>query len=146
MAKEEEIVGVELHAYMQSLLSVAASLKSVLFLYSQTRVQSKTKITKAIYLPMFPPARNIETHTPENPFFGRCACFTDTSVYLEEEFDEGVPVSYNKRDLLLYACGIGCNGPVTCMHVQRTSFCYVVSVVVVCDCRCFPSTFGMPTV
>ena len=42
-------------------------------------------------------------------------CFTDTSAFIEDEFDKGIPVSYNQRDLLLYASGIGCHGPATCL-------------------------------
>lgn len=34
---------------------------------------------------------------------------TDTSAFIEDEFDKGIPVSYNQRDLLLYASSIGCN-------------------------------------
>lgn len=34
---------------------------------------------------------------------------TDTSAFIEDKFDKGIPVSYNQRDLLLYASGIGCH-------------------------------------
>lgn len=34
---------------------------------------------------------------------------TDTSSYIQKKFDKGTAVSYNQRDLLLYACGIGCH-------------------------------------
>ena len=32
----------------------------------------------------------------------------DTSKYITESFDKPIDVSYNRRDLILYAIGIGC--------------------------------------